>query len=156
MSYVLREANEILRIFQSDFHFVKNHRLCLAWRRNGSYFTYCVRVSKHSGALSMKNWKLGLGGTSAMAMGQLARWIRGQSRVPISAWEHWAGDQIRLAGDRGDELVAAIKRSSYGNGKKTHCVLCGADRCGDWWSLDNVVGPCCTFSKCQRSCKEKQ
>lgn len=150
MPDVIDEANGVLRIFQPDFHFVKHHRLCLVWERDGVYSTHAVRVSKHSGALNMSNWKLGLGGTSAMAMGQLARWVRGQSRVPVAAWEYWAGDMIKLAGDRGDELAVAIKQSSYGDDKKTCCVLCGADRCGDWYSFEGLVGPCCVFSRCRK------
>jgi len=85
----------------------------------------------------------------AMAVGQLARWIRGQSRVPLSAWLYWASDKIRLAGTQGVFMLQGIMYSSYSDGNFTKCVLCGADKCGDWWSRDGLTGPCCTYNKCK-------
>jgi hypothetical protein len=161
----LEEANKVLQTFAPSLTFIRRHnRLCLKYKREslkpfgyslGTTKTIEAQVAKHSGALCINYGKLGMGGTMAMAVGQLARWIRGQSRVPISAWEYWASDKILLARDRGNLMLQYIKESSYDDGKATRCVLCGDNRCGDWWSLNGVVGPCCTFGRCKKEKRDE-
>jgi hypothetical protein len=94
---------------------------------------------------------MGMGGTMAMAVGQLVLWIRGKPRLPLRSWEYWASDTIRLAGDNGPAMLACIAASTYGDGKATRCVLCGGDQVGDWWSLNGVTGPCCSYT---RGCRQ--
>jgi hypothetical protein len=107
-----------------------------------------VRVSKDSGALLYYH-RFGMGNTMAMAVGQLARWIRGQSRVPLSAWDYWTGAKIRLSGNNGQLTADYLYASSYEDGKSTECVLCGGSNCGDWYSKDGFVGPCCAYGQCK-------
>ena len=142
---VIDEANRVLGTFNHRTHFVRLNRLCLTKLRGGFVG---AQVAKNSGALCINYGRLGMGGTEAMAVGQLARWIRGQTRVPLAAWVYWADQKVMLAGERGNELIDLLEQSTYDDGKSTRCVLCGADRCGDWWCLDGVVGPCCTYGCC--------
>jgi hypothetical protein len=146
---VIEEANKVLRTFAPYLRFISGPRL---WLRYYDYratvHSVKVEVAKNSGSL-MHYHKFGIGGTSAMAVGQLARWIRGQSRVPIAAWEYWASPTIMLGGDNRILMLQSIKESSYDDGKSTKCVLCGGDKCSDWWSLNGVIGPCCMFGRCK-------
>jgi len=148
---LLNEVNDVLHTFAEYLSFShKNNRLYLTYDQPGFQTkTKLVQVAKHSGALSINYGRLGMGGTTAFAVGQLARWIRGQTRVPISAWEYWTGSKIVLGGSNCDTVLSSIIASSYNDKEKTKCVLCGADRCGDWWCLDRVVGPCCTYGRCR-------
>ena len=153
---IIEKANEVLQTFASSLTFIqRRNRLCLKyekqpWHSEAPSVTKIVeaQVAKHSGALCINYGRLGMGGTMAMAVGQLARWIRGQSRVPIAAWKYWASPTILLAGDNGDIMLRYIQESNYDDGKATKCVLCGANKCGDWWSLNGVVGPCCSLGRC--------
>jgi len=146
------EANRVLHAFAPYLSFLyKNNRLSLLYHRPGRPSkTKCVQVAKHSGALSINYGRLGLGGTQAMAIGQLARFIRNQTRVPLHAWEHWTCDKIMLGGENSQDVLRAVRDSSYCDAEKTKCVICGGSRSGDWWSLDGVIGPCCPFGRCRR------
>ena len=150
---ITEEANRVLHSFYSRLTFLwKGNLLCLQYLpREGPRRVVVAQVSQDSGALCINYGRLGMAGIGAMAVGQLARWIRGQTRVPLSAWRYWASDKIRLAGDRGTIMLHYIENSSYDDGTKTRCVLCGENRCGDWWHLDGLTGPCCTYARCQRS-----
>jgi hypothetical protein len=110
-----------------------------------------VQVNKNSGALGINYGRFGMGGTQALAAGQLVLWIRDKPRVPLRAWEYWASPTVLLAGGNSDRMLALLRASAYDDGVKTRCVLCGGDRCGDWWNLDGLTGPCCTYGRCQRS-----
>jgi len=82
------------------------------------------------------------GGTTSTAMSQLIRWCQGKPVLPLGCFQYWCGEGIRLAGERGDELVAHLKASGYP--AEVTCVVCGEKPHGlDWWSRDGVSGPCC-------------
>ncbi len=141
-------ANRVLKTFHqpigAEFFVSEAGRLHFR-TKHGSMV---VKIAKHSGALSGYYGTLGLGGTWALAVGQLARWLRGQSREPMRRWRYWASDRMLLCTN---ETVEILEASSYNDPKKTCCVLCGNDSAsGDWWSLDGLVGPCCTYSLCQK------
>lgn len=140
-------ANLTLQTFHPKLTFcIWRGRLALDYAGHRNARTVCVTVSKNSGALGMDYGRMGMGGTSAMAVGQLARWIRGQSRVPIAAWEYWASETIKLCTS---ETVGFLEKHGYDDGKATVCVLCGGMRCGDWWNLNGVTGPCCSMGRCR-------
>ena len=141
----LLEANSVLETFNDRLKFKRQSRLCLLHRNGVS----AVRVAPHSGSLCNNYGRMGMGGTQAMAVGQLARWIRGQTRAPLHWWEHWASPKIALARDQGEEMMELLRKSSYDDGVTTLCVHCGNPRSGDWWCLDGLVGPCCRFGRCQ-------
>lgn len=141
----LSEANIVLGEFNDGLSFELRTRLYLRHRNGVS----AVRVAPHSGSLCNNYGKMGMGGTQAMAVGQLARWIRGQTRAPLLWWEHWASPKIALARGRGEEMMELLKKSSYDDGRSTLCVHCGSQYSGDWWCLDGLVGPCCSFARCQ-------
>ena len=149
---MLQVVNKILGTFvpTAELYYnpqIKSHKTKRLWLKT-RYGSMAVRVSPHSGSLTGKYGQLGFGGTAALAIGQLIRWYRDQSRVPLSAWEYWASDKMRLCTS---ETVKLLGESTYPDPKKTCCVLCGSDRPGDWWSLDGVFGPCCAYGHCLRN-----
>lgn len=82
------------------------------------------------------------GGTATTALAQLVRWIKELPVLPITSWEYWASDQVKLLSrDAADQL----KRDGYPVTAK--CVLCDQEvKSLDWWSLDGVSGPCCGWT----------
>lgn len=86
----------------------------------------------------------GMGGTGLTAAAQLARYIRDLPRLPLSCWSYWESVGV------GDTNVYQLLTDN-GYADKTNCILCGNKPDGiDWWSLDKLTGPCCTFGKCRQ------
>lgn len=93
------------------------------------------------------------GGTGMQAIAQLIRYVRDLPRLPMITWEYWAGERVKLATPRTVELLT---HGNYGDPEKTKCVLCGTatfKRGLDWWSLDGVIGPCCSGGVCRDALK---
>jgi hypothetical protein len=88
------------------------------------------------------------GGTSCTALSQLVRWLREQPVLPISTWRYWASETIKLLpASAVDTLLAG------GYPEKALCVLCGAELGSlDWWSLNGISGPCCSWTS---GCRQK-
>jgi len=84
--------------------------------------------------------QLGCGGTACHALASLVFWCRGQPTLSVSTWRCWAGARYGLC----SEVVADILEAG-GFPKVAKCVLCGIEllKGHDWWSLDEVKGPCC-------------
>lgn len=80
------------------------------------------------------------GGTSMTALSQLVRWCGGKPVLPISTWQYWASERVKLI----DPATVEVLRLA-GYPELAKCVLCKQDiTVGmDWWSLDGVTGPCC-------------
>lgn len=135
-------ANDVLRTIQPDYRFdVRGGRLWFATR----YGSRAVVTANGGLTLGFRYGRLGLGGTEAAAVAQLARWIRGQTRRPIQWWMYCYKQGLGKI-----KTVGILLRNGYADAK-TSCVLCGnATEQWDWWSLDGVTGPCCSFGKCQR------
>lgn len=147
MSDTLTEANAILAIFEPELTLERvNNRLWIVFRDRDRTTRRLARLNA-SGCTLQRYHDLGMGGTGAQAVAQLVRWARGDTRLPLSAWQWWCGRMVYLARERGPELLTALQASSYPDAAKTGCVLCGAAGCGDWWSLDGVVGPCCCWNE---------
>jgi hypothetical protein len=101
-----------------------------------------------------RQWGHGLSASTALA--QLVRWIQGRPVLPLSTWRYWASDGARLAGEHGPEMVAALEQSGYP--ESAPCVLCGRDLGNtqlDWWRLDGVSGPCCSYND-ETGCRQKR
>lgn len=82
------------------------------------------------------------GGTSSTALSQLIRWVSRKPVLPISTWRFWASETCRLLpAEAVDVLLAG------GYPERVDCVLCGNRIAGglDWWRLDGVSGPCCSW-----------
>jgi hypothetical protein len=134
------EANRVLETFREDTSFYVGSvtgQLCIETRRGWLR----VQVRQSFGSLLGDYGKLGFGGTMALAAGQLARWIWDQTRCPLTVWGLWSSERYKLCTV---ETCGLLRDSTYPDPDKTKCVLCGKQRCGDWWSRDGVVGPCCT------------
>lgn len=91
------------------------------------------------------------GGTASTALSQLVRWLQEKPVLPISSWRYWAGDACKLLDVAYIEVLLA-----GGYPEKSTCVLCGRLLGGslDWWSLDDVSGPCCHYTQGCRQVQE--
>ena len=136
-------ANEMLRIFHPEARLALKDGRIRVIRDSPPYFHDQPAILSHCGDRLRHTYKLACGGTVSQAIGQLVRWVRGETRLPRDTWEYWCGQTVWLARERGPELLAALDASGYCEADKTCCVLCGNPRIGDWWSLDGVTGPCC-------------
>lgn len=105
-----------------------------------------ARTSPHSGSLTGRYGNHGMGGTSAMALGQLVRWYFNQTRLPLPTWRYWASDKVLLCSLA---TVDLLEDSTYSDPKKVCCVLCGSSKVGDWWHLNGKTGPCCYMGRCR-------
>lgn len=93
-------------------------------------------------------WRYPWGGTQSIAIAQLVRWVQGKPTLPMLSWEYWASDSVKLCGV---ETLLALRVINWP--ETPICVLCGNECAGlDWWSLDDVSGPCCSAWK-STSCR---
>lgn len=94
-------------------------------------------------------YRTSMGGTQTTSIAILIRWIQGRPVFPMSTWEYWASGTINLCNQ---ETLALLVE--YGYPKHVECVLCGNEIKGglDWWCLDNLSGPCCSWTS---GCKQK-
>lgn len=87
------------------------------------------------------------GGTQSTAISFLVRWVQNKPVYGLESWTYWASDSIKLCTA---ETVEVLRQAGYP--ERAKCVLCGAEGCGDWWDLDGVTGPCCTW---RSGCKQE-
>lgn len=120
----------------------RGHQRCL-WRTRGNdFYPVCHHRWAH-------------GGTASTALSQLVRWILGRPVLPYGTWRYWTGENVSLGRDRGREILTLLQFAEYPH--DVPCVLCGKSLLGrslDWWHLDGVNGPCCSFhdqSGCQHN-----
>lgn len=93
----------------------------------------------------------GHGGTCCTALSQLVRWSAGRPVLPLASWLYWTGPVVKLARDKGQDLVDTLRSGGYP--EHVPCVLCGDIVTKmDWWSLDGVSGPCCAWTT---GCRQK-
>jgi hypothetical protein len=158
------------RVTNRDFRVAMANRVldCFA---EGTVVTYefgrgvTVSWPTHGGKVLYRRWQTrgqdfyptwsnrwGHGGTACTALSQLVRWIRGQPVLPLSTWRYWFSEKCWLARNRGEEGIKALVHAGYPD--VALCVLCGNPIEGglDWWSLDNVTGPCCGWTT---GCRQK-
>jgi hypothetical protein len=89
------------------------------------------------------------GGTSCTALAQLIRWLRGQPVLPISTWQYWSTETVKLVSPEAVEMLRAGGYPVHAN-----CVLCGQQVTSlDWWNLNGVSGPCCGWTS---GCRQNQ
>ena len=90
----------------------------------------------------------GMGGTYAMFYTQIARWIRGQTRISAHLMDRMSMHFLR----EGSPTPHLFRNSSYSDPKRTNCVLCGVEpNATDWWSQGKIVGPCCSMGQCRKT-----
>lgn len=95
------------------------------------------------------------GGTASTALSQLIRWMQGKPVLPLSTWKYWAGDTCKLLRHHPQDAIRLLLDAGYPEHSK--CVLCGVSPIErfDWWSLDGVSGPCCSYTTgCRQKPKE--
>jgi hypothetical protein len=93
-------------------------------------------------------WRGPWGGTVTIAISQLIRWVQGKPVLPLASFKWWCSETIKLAGDRGNELIITLGTSGYP--VEVTCVVCGKPPKGlDWFNRDGVSGPCCRWASCE-------
>lgn len=89
------------------------------------------------------------GGTSMIALSQMVRWVQGKNVLPLSTWEYWCGERVKLFQDT--QVLEILREAHYP--EVVNCCLCGEPvrSVFDWWSLGGDQGPCCTrnYGCCQ-------
>lgn len=147
-------ANEILQLFARD--------TSIEQRKGGVYVTWSqswkpTTVTKRwqcRGQDFYPTWhhKWGRGGTSSTALSQLVRWVQGKPVLPLSTWQYWVGETVQLGRDKGPLIVDLLTEGGYP--QSVDCVLCHQPISGglDWWSLNGVTGPCCSW---RSGCEQK-
>ena len=143
----IEKANEILHLYAPKVSMIERRGKLWLSRRNPDWpkgdALVCAILNSSGCSLKWRYDRLGFGGTCAQATAMLIRWVRDDTRLPLSAWRYWTSPTVLLAREHGPELIAALEASSYPDPLKTGCVLCGNSDIGDWWSLDGKQGPCC-------------
>lgn len=146
----LETANRVLATFAANAEiYLRGSRLRIKWPTYG-------------GRLRDKEWQCRRGqdfypkwsqqwcggGTSCTALSQLVRWIQGKPVLPLGTWRHWASESVQLL-----PIEAVNDLATGGYPDISICVLCDNPTEGlDWWNLDGVSGPCCSFT---RGCRQK-
>lgn len=157
----LEAANKALKAFPIGqmFQFeIRNNRLAVWWTSTWTK-KEPVKVSKvwqfqYDGSLWPK-FDLPTGGTMTQALSQLVRWIKGQPVMPIGVFEWWDSPTVKLMDGEGAPIRKILLDAGYPETVK--CVICGEKPKGlDWWSLDKLSGPCCSFGRCEDECKQKR
>lgn len=133
--------------------FRQNNRLWLSHDRiDDPRLAIAARVNPHSGAIKRACVRLEFDsstpGLMGMAFGQLVRWVRDETRVPLAAWQYWTNIPILLAGEDGGKLRRLLREGGYDDSAKCACVICGAIDPPDWCCLHGRIGPCCQYSRC--------
>jgi hypothetical protein len=134
----IKTANRVVQTLGKGFLFSYQPK-------SGLYFEWISPT--HTDQLIRKRWtassfypsfhkQLGCGSTSLNAITQLARYCQSKPHLPLSAWSHWAGDNVMLWRDKevGQKMIGILKASSYNDPQP--CVLCGELIKGKWeWGL---------------------
>jgi len=156
----MNAANQALKAFPigNMFQFeLKNNRLAVYWMDYWTRDRKPRKVSKvwhfqYDGSLWPK-FRLPTGGTLTQFIGQLVRWIRDKPVLPLYVLRHWDSPNYGLFGSYSDAVLAILIKAGYPETVK--CVVCGDKPNGmDWWSRDNVSGPCCNWGSCEEKCKK--
>lgn len=144
-NHTLSHANVVLNAMGRDVRLERseNGRLYVATK----YGRKPAILNSNADALAQYH-SPAVGGTMALATGQLVRWVRSLTRLPLKAWRHWTGESVKLCSP---EVVDLLQRLEYDTYEACRCVLCRQwPMCGlDWWSLEGNVGPCCSFGACR-------
>lgn len=148
----LEAANIVLGVFTDSHIERRKGGWYVCWERHGEQIAkrwYCRGQEFYP--IWHKRW--GHGGTASTALSQLIRWLRDQPVLPISSWRLWGGEAYALF--RFDTTVDVPQTLlDAGYPEHANCVLCGQQLDGgfDWWSLRDVTGPCCHWT---RGCRQK-
>lgn len=143
-------ANRALALFAADsrLEWRPGRGMYVVWKQFRPPFETARRWQSFSGAACYPIWKRQWphGGTACQALYQLIRWCQHKPVLPLSQWRWWTSERVRLADDRGPQLVQVLTAGGWP--EVVHCVLCGQPVVNgiDWWDLEGVSGPCCHYT----------
>jgi hypothetical protein len=111
----LTAANEVLAIFAPGTAISQGDRGWVVSWTNHKGIEIVRKFSTKSGGISFPVWhrKWGYGGTSCQALTSLVRWLQERPTSPLSKWEQWTGDLVRLGGNQRAEIVEILRSANY-------------------------------------------
>lgn len=144
-------ANKVLDVITPGIMLYQSRELRMCWdvRKQPPKYDFPARLRTDGNWPAFGYRQRPTGGTGMQALAQLIRYVRDLPRFPLSTWEYWSGESVKLGNSTVVELLAS---AGYEDDLKTCCVLCGDPKFArglDWWSLDGVIGPCCRFGCCR-------
>lgn len=149
----MEAANKVLRAIKCSATAqlcIKSNRIAVTWKqpwnKRKPEETKCWTFASSGSTYPSWSGACPWGGTMSQAIGQLVRWVRGRTVLPLSTWEYWGKSGLF----DGDEPVKILKEAGYPVDVK--CVLCGEPPKGLDWA-GKTGGPCCGYARCQLSKK---
>ena len=136
-------ANIVLRSFAEKTHIeCRDNKLYVCWEIGGVQYGKLWRCRPNQDIYPIWYNQWAHGGTACTALSQLIRWIKNEPVLPLTTWEYWASDKVKLL----DPMSLDYLRNN-GYPQKVNCVLCDNEikRGIDWWHLKGVSGPCCSM-----------
>lgn len=146
-------ANQVLQFFAPDTHLtVVRGRVFVHWERHGGEKIRRQWMTRGNDFYPVWHHKWAHGGTCCTALSQLVRWIQERPVLPIATWQYWAGKTVFLGREQGPRMAEVL--TEHGYPQVANCVLCKQPITGslDWWNLDGVSGPCCSWTN---GCRQK-
>lgn len=147
-------ANAVLECFApgSEISWLPRKGWCVSWPTGKGIITRAWQRQQGQDFYPVWSHKWPHGGTATTALSQLIRWLRDLPVLPLGTWRYWTGDKIALGRDNGAKIVDLLLAGNYP--EEANCVLCGNEIAGslDWWSLEDVSGPCCHWGS---GCRQK-
>ena len=142
----LAVSNEALKMFARNVSLSGSRgRVYVDFPYKGSVVRRQWQASESGGTYPKWYRMFSHGGTVTYALSQLVRWCQDKPVLTLGTWRYWVGDSMRLARDRGDDLIGVLVSGGYPVSGK--CMSCGVDSTtfGDWW-FPSGGGPCCSFA----------
>ena len=142
---MLDNANRVLDAMEKGVRLERvNGRLWVVTK----YGRKAAVLNGNGDALGCRYGALGMGGTQALATGQIVRWVRGLTRLPLRSWRYWTSERVALCSP---DVVPLLESLDYERPECCRCVLCGRFPTNglDWWCLGRVIGPCCSLGGCR-------
>jgi hypothetical protein len=111
----LTAANEVLAIFAAGTVISQGDRGWVVSWTNHKGIKVVRKFSTTSGGISFPVWhkKWGHGGTCCQALTALVRWLQERPVPPLAWWEYRTGEEVKLGGDRRDEIVDILRSANY-------------------------------------------
>jgi hypothetical protein len=111
----LTAANQVLEIFAQGTVISQGDRgWVVSWTNYRG-----IKVVRKFSAFKYSDFpvwhhKWGHGSTYCKALTALVRWLQCRPLEPMSQWQFWTGESVRLGGNRRGEIVDILRSAGYG------------------------------------------
>jgi hypothetical protein len=149
----VQTANKIFELMVKDGSKFKvsGDRLWFSWRDCGNEIVRQWQTQARSDSFPVFGNKWAHGGTHCNALCQLARWSQGRNVHPLSIWQHWLGDTVKLGIDGNREKILELLNENWPH--DVDCIKCGQKIVGryDWFGSGEKSG--CGHVECTNQAK---